>query len=65
MLIFFVAPKDRRIKFGNLIKDLPIKFDKNRLKFISYEDLAVVYETTLYCYNKVNELLGQKITLAH
>ena len=62
---FFVAPKDRRIEFENLIKDLPIKFDKNRLKFISYEDLVVVYETTLHCYNKVNELLGQKITLAH
>jgi hypothetical protein len=60
---FIVAEEDKRIQFEILIKNLPWKFDAERLRFISYDDLAVVYETTLHCFNNVNKLLGQKLTL--
>jgi hypothetical protein len=62
---FFVAAEHSRKDYENLIKDLPMKFEKDRLRFISYDDLAVVYETTLDCYNNINELLGQNLTLVH
>ncbi|MGA9841722.1 MAG: hypothetical protein WBQ25_05355 [Nitrososphaeraceae archaeon] len=62
---FFVARKDKHIKFENLTKDLPVRFDKDRLRFISYEDLVVLYETTLRCHTNVNELLGQKLSLIY
>jgi hypothetical protein len=57
---FIVAPEDKRSKFVELTTTrYPYRRFHDRFGFISYEELASFYQTTLPFYELRNKLLGK------
>jgi hypothetical protein len=60
---FFVAPEVRRTLFNKSIKQSLFKVSKERFHFISYEELAKLYESFIPCHNLIDKILKMKLTL--
>jgi hypothetical protein len=56
---FIVAPEARRSKFESLLHRVHYRRIRDRFGFISYEELASFYDTTLPFHNMKVKLLGE------
>jgi hypothetical protein len=56
---FIVATEDRRAKFGIEMQKYPFRRMKNRFGFISYDELAALYETAIPFHELKNKLLKE------
>jgi hypothetical protein len=57
---FIVANEDRRAKFNIEMQKYPFRAMKDRFGFISYDELAALYETSLPFYELKTRLLNEK-----
>jgi hypothetical protein len=56
---FVIAPEERRSKFESLLQRIPFRRISDRFSFISYEELASLYEYALPFHNLKIQLLGE------
>jgi hypothetical protein len=57
---FVVAPKEKRTKFEIEMQKYPYRRMKDRYRFISYDELASLFETTEPFYQLKTKLLGEE-----
>jgi len=56
---FIVAPEDKHQKYESLLNRIQYRRIRDRFSFISYEELAALYESALLFYNLKAKLLGK------
>lgn len=56
---FIVAPEDKRQKYESLLNRIQYRRIRDRFSFISYEELAALYESALPFHNLKAKILGE------
>lgn len=57
--LFIVAPENKRRRYEQLLNNIPYRRRRYDFRFISYEELAALYETALPFHNLKVSMLGE------